>query len=126
MYEALIDPPYEFAPRESPPLVVKALQFEHPKLLTCTLTPLAFVAPHVLLLLASKLRLQAYAPTYNTLNDPPYEFAPNEVSEVIEASESIEEVFWTETCTPVACVYPQVLLLLFAYAKFRLQAYAPM
>jgi hypothetical protein len=44
-------------------LVVDALQFEHPELLTCTLTPLADVASHVLLLEASWLWLQEYAPT---------------------------------------------------------------
>jgi hypothetical protein len=42
--------------------VDKALQFEHPELLTCTLTPLANVAPHVLLE-ASLLKLKEYAPT---------------------------------------------------------------
>jgi hypothetical protein len=103
--------------------VVNALQFEHSKLLTCTLTPLAFVAPQVLLLLASWLRLQAYAPMYSTLIDPPYEFAPKDKSEVVDASESTEEVFWTETCMPVASVCPQVLLLL---VSLRLHAYAPM
>jgi len=43
-------------------VVVAALQFEEGALLTMTLTPLAFVAPHVLLLLAPLLKLQAYAP----------------------------------------------------------------
>jgi hypothetical protein len=40
--------------------------------LILTLTPLADVAPHVLLLelLVAKLALQAYAPTWNE-NDPP-------------------------------------------------------
>jgi hypothetical protein len=63
MYEALIDPPYEFTPLELPPLVLKVLQFEHPELLTYTLTPLADVVPHVLLLEASLLKLEEYAPT---------------------------------------------------------------
>ncbi len=42
-------------------------------LLTLTLTPLADVAPHVPLLglLAAALKLQAFAPMYNTLIDPP-------------------------------------------------------
>ncbi len=48
----------------------------HLELLACTLTPLADVAPHMLLLEASWLWLQEYAPTYSTLIDPPYEFAP--------------------------------------------------
>jgi hypothetical protein len=60
--------------------VLKALQFEHTESLTCTETPLADVVPHMLLLLlleAPLFQLQAYAPTYNTLIDPPYKFAPN-------------------------------------------------
>jgi hypothetical protein len=77
-YNTLIDPPYEFAPKESRPLELKALQFENAKSLTCTDTPLADVSPHLLLLLleTALLKLQEYAPTYNTLIDPPYEFAP--------------------------------------------------
>jgi hypothetical protein len=72
-YNTLIDPPYEFAPSEPVPLVLKAMQFEHPESLTCTETPRTDVAPHMLLLLleAATLKLQAYAPTYNTFNDPP-------------------------------------------------------
>ena len=60
--------------------MLKALQFEHAESLTCTETPLADVVPHMLLLLleAALLKLQAYAPTYNTLIDPPYEFAPKD------------------------------------------------
>ena len=56
------------------------MQFEHAESLTCTETPLADVVPHMLLLLleAAKLKLQAYPPTYKTLIDPPYEFAPVE------------------------------------------------
>jgi hypothetical protein len=58
--------------------VLKALQFEHAESRTSTETPLADVASHVLLLLEETklLQLQAYAPTCNTLIDPPYEFAP--------------------------------------------------
>jgi hypothetical protein len=58
---------------ESKPLVVRALQLEQGVLLMLTLTPLADVAPHVLLLvlLASKPRLKAFAPTCTTLIDPP-------------------------------------------------------
>jgi len=44
-------------------VVVIALQLEEGALLTLTLTPLAFVDPHALLLLAVLLRLQAYVPT---------------------------------------------------------------
>ncbi len=80
MCKTLIDPPYEFAPKEPLLLLVKALQFEHPESLTCTETPLAVVASHILLLLleAAKLKLQAYEPMYKTLIDPPNEFAPKD------------------------------------------------
>ena len=56
-----------------PPLVVvTALQLEEGALLTLTLTPLAVVVPHALLHVpAALLALQAYAPTYTTLIDPP-------------------------------------------------------
>jgi hypothetical protein len=57
-------------------LVVRALQLAQGVSLILTLTPLADVAPHVLLLglvrlLSVKTRLQAYAPTCTTLIDPP-------------------------------------------------------
>ena len=59
-------------------VIVTALQLEEGALLTLTLTPLAVVDPHALLLLAVLLllllelpKLQAYAPTYTTLIDPP-------------------------------------------------------
>jgi hypothetical protein len=55
------------------PLVVRALQLEQGVSLTLTLTPLADVAAHVLLLglLRAELKLQAFAPMYMTLIDPP-------------------------------------------------------
>jgi hypothetical protein len=55
------------------PLVTTALQVEQGALLTLTLTPLADVAPLVLLLglLAKKLMLHDFAPMYTTLIDPP-------------------------------------------------------
>jgi hypothetical protein len=50
------------------------------ELLTSTDTDFADVAPHVLLLLLLLLEpiflLNAYAPMYKTLIDPPYECAP--------------------------------------------------
>ena len=54
-------------------MVVRALQLEQGVLLMLTLTPLADVVPHVLLqgLMAASLSLQAYAPMYKTLIDPP-------------------------------------------------------
>ena len=59
------------------PLDVRALQLEQGASLILTLTPLADVAPHVLLLglVAAKPILQAIAPTCTTLIDPPYAFA---------------------------------------------------
>jgi hypothetical protein len=51
MYKTLIDPPYEFAPKDECLLLLKALQFEHPESLTRTETSLAFVASHMLRLL---------------------------------------------------------------------------
>jgi hypothetical protein len=70
MYTTLIDPPWAFAWWERMPLVVRALQLEQGASLTLTLTPLADVAPHVLLL-AAILKLQGFAPKCTTLIDPP-------------------------------------------------------
>ena len=63
-YTALTDPPYEFAPEACPPLVVKALQSEQGTSLTFSINPFKVVPSHalLLLLLASALQLQAYAP----------------------------------------------------------------
>jgi hypothetical protein len=68
----------------------------------------------LLLLKAAPLRLHAYAPTYNTLIDPPYEFAPRDGPEitVVEALELTEEALCTRTTTPLTSVAPQPLLLL--------------
>ncbi len=126
-YNTLIDPPYEFAPKELVPLVLKALQSEHAEPLTCTETPLADVVPHMLLLLleVAALKLQAYAPTYNTLIDPPYEFAPKDwVPLVLKALQSEHAESLTYTKTLLADVAPQVLRLL-PLESLRLQAYAP-
>ena len=75
MCMTLSDPPNEFAPK---PLFAKdlELQLEHVVLRTLTARLLAFDASHVLLLLAFKLKLHAYAPTCRELSDPPNEFAP--------------------------------------------------
>ena len=128
MYNTLIDPPYEFAPKESRLLVLKALQLEHPESLTCTETPLAVVDSHMLRLLleTALLELQAYPPTYKTLIDPPYEFAARESPPivVVEALERTEEALSTRTVTPLTSVAPQVLLLL-PPESLRLHAYAP-
>jgi hypothetical protein len=126
-YNTLIDPPYEFAPSEKVPLVLKALQFEHAKSLTCTETPIADVVPHMLLLLeAEPLALQAYAPTYNTLIDPPYEFAPKEPMLLVLKALQFEHAE-SLTCTemPLADVVPHMALLLLEAELLRLQAYAP-
>jgi hypothetical protein len=126
-YNTLIDPPYEFAPKDSSPLVaLKALQSEHPESLTCTETPLADVAPHMLLLILerAKLKLQAYAPTYNTLIDPPYEFAAADPPLlVLKALQSEHPESLTCTETPLADVAPHMLLLLLLEtALLKLQA----
>jgi hypothetical protein len=127
-YNTLIDPPYEFAPLDCKTLVLKALQFQHAESLTCTDKPLAVVASQLLLLLlleAARLELQAYAPTYNTLIDPPYEFAPKKsLPTDVEALEFSEEVLCARTSTPLTFVAPQVLLLL-PPATLRLQVYPP-
>ncbi len=129
MYKTLIDPPYEFAPFEKIPLVLKALQLEHPESLTCTETPLAVVASHMLLLLleAALLTLQAYAPMYKTLIDPPYEFAPNEAPPLeLKALQLEHPESLTCTETPLAVVAPHMLRLLLEAARLQLQAYEPM
>ena len=126
-YNTLIDPPYEFAPEDAVPLVLTAVQFEHAESLTCTETSLADVAPHVMLLLleAEFPKLQAYAPTYNTLIDPPYEFAPKDwVPLVLKALQFEHAESLTYTKTLLADVAPQVLRLL-PLESLRLQAYAP-
>jgi hypothetical protein len=45
---ALIAPPYEFAPKESPRDLLKPLQLEQPESLTCTDTSLTLVASQAL------------------------------------------------------------------------------
>jgi hypothetical protein len=58
---------------------VTALQLTQGAWLTIALTPLTLVPSHallLLLLLTALVKLQAYAPTYTALTDPPYEFAP--------------------------------------------------
>ncbi len=51
MCKMLIEPPYEFAPHELPPLVeVKVLESTEVTFCTRTSMPLAFVDPHVLVL----------------------------------------------------------------------------
>ena len=76
-----MDPPYEFAPYDRAVLLVlvEARALNDEIFWKRTLMPLAFVVPHVLLLLRPlvSLLLQAYEPTWKE-NDPPYTFAPNE------------------------------------------------
>jgi hypothetical protein len=128
-YSTLIAPPYEFAPRDAPSELLTAPQLEQPESLTCTDTSLTLVASHVLLLVASKLLLQEYAPTYNTLIAPPYEFAPRDCVMLefgskltcVKAVQSIDAACRTRTSTPITSVAPHVLLLLLL-ASLRLQA----
>jgi hypothetical protein len=78
IYRTLIDPPYEFAPKETSWLKEAAVQSDQPELLTLTLTPDTLVASLALRLMVCKEKLHAYAPIYSTLIDPPYEFEPPE------------------------------------------------
>jgi hypothetical protein len=132
MYETLIDPPNEFAPKELPPLMLKALQLENAKSLTRTDTPLADVSPHLLLLLLEILSvtLQEYAPTYNTLIDPPYEFTPKVLklvpsSLMLDAMQFQHTDLLTCTDTPLAWVASQLLLVILDSPLLKLHAYAP-
>ena len=130
MYSALIAPPYEFAPKDTPRELLTALQLEQPESLTCTDTPLTLVASHLLLLVAATLLLQEYEPTYSALIAPPYEFAPlncvmlefGSKLTCVKAVESIEVACRTRTSTPITSVAPHVLLLLLLLAWLRLQA----
>ena len=88
-------------------------------MLTWSETPLAFAAPHMLLLLldASTLKLQAYAPTYNTLMDPPYELAPKDVPLVVLKAPQLKHVeALTRIDTPLVDVPPPAPLLLLVVA----------
>ncbi len=127
-YNTLIDPPYEFARNDWPPLMLNALQSEHAESLTCTETPLTDVPPHKFLLILETawLKLKAYAPTYNTLIDPPYAFAPKDWTPlVLNALQSEHAESLTCTETPIADVDSHMLLLLLEAAWLILKAYAP-
>jgi hypothetical protein len=127
MYTMLIDPPYEFAPNESPSLFVKALQFEQAASRTLTLKSLAFVAPQLLLLtllLTPMLALHAYPPIYITLIDPPYEFAPNELNPLVDTALQLKKgTLLILTLILNTLVDPTTLLL--PATSLPLQAYAP-
>ena len=101
------------------PLVVKALQFQHAESLTCTDTPLADVAPQLLLLLEAELvELQAYAPMYKALIEPPYEFVPkDERPLLLKALQFQHAESLTCTDTPLADVASHLLLLLLEAAR---------
>ncbi len=124
---ALIDPPYEIDPKDVLELFAKelALQLEQDVLWTLTARLLAFDASHVLLLLAFELKLHAYAPMCRALSDPPNDFAPNEMLELVVKAMQLEHgVSLTRTLKPLAVVAAQVLLLLLA-DELSLHAYAP-
>ncbi len=90
-----------------------AMQLEQGAALTRTLKPLAVVAAHALLLLASELRLHAYPPTCMALSDPPYEFAPKEFWELEVVAMQLEHgTSLTRTLKPIAVVAAHELLLL--------------
>ncbi len=131
MYMILIDPPYEFAAVDEPLLVeLTALQLEHAVSVTLTLTSLTDVDPQMLLLLlkgpSKSFKLQAYAPIYIMLIDPPYELADVENPSVdVSAWESKECTFAMRTATMPTDVAPHVLLLLLFAAAFRLHEWEP-
>jgi hypothetical protein len=111
--KTLSDPPYEFTPKLTPIATDLVLQSKQDALRTLTTRPLAFDASHALLLLASELRLHAYAPTCKPLSDPPYDFAPKEYLElVVEAMQLEHGTSLTRTLKPLAVVAAHVLLLL--------------
>jgi hypothetical protein len=98
---------------------LEALQFKHAESLTWIETSLADVAPPALLVLlkAAALQLQAYAPTYNTLIDPPYELAPKDVPLVVLKAPQLKHVeALTRIDTPLADVPPPAPLLLLVAA----------
>jgi len=68
-------------------------------------------------------RLQAYAPMYTTLIDPPYELIPKEP--VVVALQPELFTLLMDTLTPLAVVDPDVLLLLPPLLLLKLQAYPP-
>jgi hypothetical protein len=128
MYATLIDPPYEFALNNRPPLVVTALQLEQAAPLTLTLKPLAVVAPQLLLvlLLAPWLTLHAYPPMYATFIDPPYEFTPKDWTPLVVTALQLEQAApLTLTLKPLAVVAPQLLLVLLLAPLLKLHAYPP-
>jgi hypothetical protein len=91
---------------------VTALQLEQPAWLTLTLTLETTVAALVLLLLALTEALHAYAPTYSTLIDPPYEFAPEELDRLDVTALQLEQpALLTLTLTLETAVAALVLLL---------------
>ena len=92
------------------------------------LTPLTLVLSHalLLLLLTPKVKLQAYAPTYTALTDPPYEFAPLEPSLLVVKALQLEQgTSLTFSINPFKVVPLHALLLMLLAPEVKLQAYAP-
>ncbi len=113
IYDTLIDPPYEFAPKDWPPLVVTALQLKQAAPLTLTLKPLAVVTPQLLpvLLLAPSLKLHANPPIYDTLIDPPYEFAPLDRRTLVVTALQLKQAASLKIkLKPITVVAPSMLL----------------
>ena len=67
--------------------------------------------------------LQANAPMFTTLIDPPYELPP--LKPAIVALQPELFTLLMDTLTPLAVVNPDVLLLLLLLLSLRLQAYPP-
>jgi hypothetical protein len=111
------------------PLDVTALQLTHGAWLTIALTPLTLVPSQalLLLLLMPMVKLQAYAPTYTALTDPPYEFALRKFPVlIVEALQLEQGTSLTFSMSPFTVVPSQALLLMLLASLLQLQAYAPM
>ena len=92
---------------------------EHGASLTLTVKLLAFVASHLLVLLAAllllALQLHACPPTYMALIDPPCEFAALALDTAVDPATQVKQLaLRTLTARSLAVVAAHVLLLLAA------------
>jgi hypothetical protein len=111
---ALIEPPIEFSRKELPEVVLE-VHLKQGTSTTLTLRPLAVVASHTLLLMEVLLKLQAHAPAWRALIDPPKAFAPKDCPEtVVEAMQPVQRTLLMFTLRPLADVDALELLLLAA------------
>ena len=95
-------------------------------MLMFTLRPLAVVASLTLLLLAARLKLQAYAPRWTALIDPPKAFASQENKAlIVEAMQLVQGASMILTLRSFVFVVSHSLLLLVDDPAPKLHAYAP-